>query len=794
MAPNPNQYGSISPDEHKDATLELLPHGPSADVVYNRTDSDGTQPNEKWTRHRTISYLLTAAVCLVSAVYWHGRAASYPAPAKHGIKVNNVNNNAGRVPMPPALSSLDPRSMKFRTVQREGLASPSKAWDEYLKENGDNDDHAVTPLPTNAWYLNLLSHNAADDPITAAEVAHVYTIPYILGVSPPSVPRSNSAMAGIELFLPFVKTSASNMQMVFDKANGVSLGALVSDKGTKDAPTSYQVDSSEPISPLGVSLRWNHVNMKSHVIRGMPYGTVRFGKDTKKNSFVLPKILSGDRPKTILIDSMSDSPMDAIANKDQQSSSSGDHKILCGTFTGESVEQDPAHASPITSSGKPKEYTVQNEIIFHSDVSDFTWIVFFSKPVKVQCYSDVMPVVSLPGPVEEVQFQIDVTEVLDGDAKDDQDELVVRIALLNECTTGQGIIKEHCDHLQSLSYDTVSSAKKAEQYLSALRKGKDLYAKSPLVGTEFPSDGDGDENKDRVTNLVFDWDATPVNGGRSTTGINVEPTTSMTTSSLRATPNMGRSKPITDGSFFMFALPHHLEALADSEYATNSDSLLCVHSFHGKTCLIDGSTWNLAISHGKPQSFLADRPPAAKAIPTLADAVNKDIKFEISPNLLRGAADTYFIPKILAKVGRIIEITNELKKMQSGDNASYSDADESTIKESSAAAAEATLPLENDVDSLIDNFQTAVEIWLKPGGRENEGGEAEFLYDESWGGFVNCGCNYTFVKGEEGKGTCSNSYPECPAIDDVNADFGNGWYNVRTAMVCVCHSTSLVHC
>ena len=40
---------------------------------------------------------------------------------------------------------------------------------------------------------------------------------------------------------------------------------------------------------------------------------------------------------------------------------------------------------------------------------------------------------------------------------------------------------------------------------------------------------------------------------------------------------------------------------------------------------------------------------------------------------------------------------------------------------------------------------------------------------------MNCGCNYTFVKGYEGEGVCSNSYPECPAIDDVNVDFGNGW-------------------
>jgi hypothetical protein len=157
-------------------------------------------------------------------------------------------------------------------------------------------------------------------------------------------------MAGIQLYLPFMKTGSTNMQMVFDKSNGVSLGAVVTDK---ESSTSYHVDPNEDISPLGVSLQWNHVNMKTHIVRGMPYGTVRFGKDAK-HKFVLPKILSGDRPKSIVID----------ANMNGSSSKSN---MICGTFTGQSVDQDPSRAAPITSDGKPKVYTVQNEIILHLD-------------------------------------------------------------------------------------------------------------------------------------------------------------------------------------------------------------------------------------------------------------------------------------------------------------------------------------------------------------------------------------------------------------------------------------------
>lgn len=281
-----------------------------------------------------------------------------------------------------------------------------------------------------------------------------------------------------------------------------------------------------------------------------------------------------------------------------------------------------------------------------------------------------------------------------------------------------------------------------------------------------------------MTNIVFDWDATLVHGNtNSVTENNAAASASVTASSLRTPIIDNKVDAKSNSDFFMFALPHHLQTLSESGDAfIDSFSPLCIHSFHGRTCLVSGSTWTLPVSHGKPQSFLADRPPAAKAIPAIAEALNADVQFVLSPNVLRGAADTYFMAKILAKVGRVIEISKELQSLQSGESDhTYSDADESTVEECAAAVAESTLPSEDDVESLIDDLQASVEIWLKPGGKEHEGGEAEFLFDESWGGFVNCGCNYTFDKGHEGEGYCSNSYPECPAIDDVNIDFGNGW-------------------
>ena len=170
-----------------------------------------------------------------------------------------------------------------------------------------------------------------------------------------------------------------------------------------------------------------------------------------------------------------------------------------------------------------------------------------------------------------------------------------------------------------------------------------LYPKSPLVGTKFPEDDDTD---DRVTDVVFDWDATSCNGPVVNDGKIASTTSSVTASSLRTSPDIKMKADLKPETFFMFALPHHLKALTESQDTTISfdpSSSLCFHSFHGRTCLVSGNVWNLPVAHGKPQSFLADRPPLAKSIPALAEAVNSDINFQLSPNVFRGAADTYFL-------------------------------------------------------------------------------------------------------------------------------------------------------
>lgn len=85
-------------------------------------------------------------------------------------------------------------------------------------------------------------------------------------------------------------------------------------------------------------------------------------------------------------------------------------------------------------------------------------------------------------------------------------------------------------------------------------------------------------------------------------------------------------------------------------------------------------------------------------------------------------------------MGRIIEINNELQnlKLNKGKE-NYSDTDEKSLSEAAGAASTVTLPSKTEVESLLDDLQQAVEVWLNPGGKEKGGAEAEFIYDESWG-------------------------------------------------------------
>ena len=153
-----------------------------------------------------------------------------------------------------------------------------------------------------------------------------------------------------------------------------------------------------------------------------------------------------------------------------------------------------------------------------------------------------------------------------------------------------------------------------------------------------------------------------------------------------------------------------------------------------------GNTWSLEETLF-PVSFYASNAPKQEMAKDIRDAVAKDLNFELPPNYVKGAGDTYFSGKMLAKLARILLI-----------------ADESGARHSRATKA----AFENALTRLREN----TEIWL------NGSAVTPVLYDADWGGIVTCGC---YFNGEQQ--SCDNRYPDCPALYDMGQNFGVGFYN-----------------
>ncbi len=151
-----------------------------------------------------------------------------------------------------------------------------------------------------------------------------------------------------------------------------------------------------------------------------------------------------------------------------------------------------------------------------------------------------------------------------------------------------------------------------------------------------------------------------------------------------------------------------------------------------------GRTWSL-VEHLHRVNFTAPRPMRTEMLPAIRTALKKDLQYALPANYMVGAGDTYFSGKMLAKLGRVLLIAEEV-----------GDVDQPAF------------------DAALTRLRQGVEVWL------NGSAQSPFLYDSSWGGMVMCGCNYVY---EDGVGRCANQFPDCPALTDAGQNFGAGFYN-----------------
>lgn len=208
-----------------------------------------------------------------------------------------------------------------------------------------------------------------------------------------------------------------------------------------------------------------------------------------------------------------------------------------------------------------------------------------------------------------------------------------------------------------------------------------------------------------------------------------------------ATSDVSKAPPIPAMSvprveLLMFATPHHQERIRPIISSSNAvqQQAGCVATIHGPACPVLGGQWSL-VEHLHRTSFHSMRSPNEEILPSIRSALEVDIDYEIPDNYMRGAGDTYFAGKMLAKLARIVIIADEM-------------GDVSPQK----------------FDAALGRLRAGVEIWL------NGSAASPLLYDTKWGGIVMCGCDYN------GHG-CNNAFPDCPALVDAGQNFGAGFYN-----------------
>lgn len=538
-------------------------------------------------------------------------------------------NNLGPVDSSRAFSLLDPvHDLLLPSYIRDPETGPPK---HLFAEKPDFESSVHRPYPTNAWYQNLLMLRGEP-----SNVHRVYSVPYLLDVV--------GYIPGLRAHANHILASTSVLQLTFMEEFGLTLGAAEDfSKTTSQKGLSHQYTILET-TELGLTLKWNVMNMTSTIVKGMPYTTMEyFERSTRSETGekILPTISS---------------PV-GLAHAPIVDSNS---KLDC-TGTGTSA-------------------LVEKELELRFLESDYTWLVFFSEPVTVRCYSPGRTIIQVVG------------------HKSEDSPLIVRAALLNSCTTSNNCRIGLGDRLPEENQVT--------EYASILRSRAAFYpGRATSVSYKIE---DGAE----IADLILDWDVKVIPGLLDESAVQKR--------SLRQL-----DEALHEPSLIMFGLPHHLDTFGPSRRPDGVN--YCRSSLNGPTCLVEGATWTL--KEDLPVIGLqAPRPPRAEYLPSLSEALVHDMNYSLPKFFERGAGDTYFSGKMLSKLARILLIAEELVAICEGNQAMAKTSDYRV------ACKNVTLPTEDEQSRALDRLRRSVEIWI------NGTAETPFVYDEAWGGVVSCGC------------------------------------------------------
>lgn len=407
---------------------------------------------------------------------------------------------------------------------------------------------------------------------------------------------------------------------------------------------------------------------------------------------------------------------------------------------------------------------VQREIKLQFQDSDMTWLVFVSTPTPFVCSNTPLPPPdpnapilppgvlpkAPPGGFPSAFFELRATAPM-------LPAGVVRIALVNNCTTGQSPIFCPGGGGGPLGH---GPARNSLEYENLIRQHAEVYPSGAAnIEFSFVSEDKSRNTSDDVASFSFNWAPVTMSSGntpREDFGPNI-PTGNVTNGDYHmanrpSEVNSNKSssapnKPNEVSALLMFALPHHQEAFQSALVSNNTVlSIGCIQTLHGLACPTIGHTWNMKVEL-HPVNFESPNDYEPALLHDIREALLVDLKYELPLNYQKGAGDTYFSGKMIAKLARIVQIGTE-------------------IAERSKHLADFLTKYHPLHVSALNRLRSGVEIWL------NGSALSPLVYDESWGGLVGCGCDY-----DGDTSGCFNTFPDCPALVDAGQNYGSGFYN-----------------
>jgi len=609
-----------------------------------------------------------------------------------------------------------------------------------------------TALPTNSWYQNLLLLEDGQEPTSFLQRS--YAVPYVVDVAP------DTGGFGLRVQPNHVGATQDVVQVYAQENFGLSVGADYEYKSRASSSSAAAAHGDdEPSSKLSlryrirqttdlaVTLAWedqfkvvgvdddprdddrnggdddgeptNRIirEMTSSIVKGMPYATVAYHYNTttaaattipttegrNSSSSSTPQRRRQQRSRLLLptVASSIGLAEDAIVDNDPSG-----HRLRC-------VRRSALRG------GDDDDRSVQevrSELEMMFDASDFTWLVFFSEPVKVRCVViDDPDKDEVSGIRIQVVGRVNYDDSTGSDGEEEEEELaplVVRAALYKSCTSGRSPIYCHQEQMHATALLLGQG-----EYGRILREHAHLY---PGPNARFGYDVDQDNGSNEI-NMIFDWDVQD-----------------MTSNSSSATLETSASSNATSHELIAFALPHHFDLLGGVTYF--GEDVYCTASLIGPACLVEGSTWHM--TETVPEIGLrAPRPPAPWSIEAIGRSLQEDIKFVLPSYYRRGAGDTYFSGKMLAKLGRILLVAEEVAELCSNilqnkegfwgrNNERFSATSSENMngslqQEYDSACAKASFPSKSEMENAVESLRQSTEVWI------NGNAETPFVFDSS---------------------------------------------------------------